>query len=248
MRRTPSASAAAEHDARALDVGAVDLGRIARVQAVVGGAMKDLVAAGDPLPDRDGVGHVAGDPLHRQRRQQRGVARRPHQAAHAPPARRAARAPPGRRRSRSRPSRRRSRRGLHLPVVMVDGGRARPGSRSSASTWRQDGACASDQAWASRPIAASRAGSPAAPAARRPTPPASPPRTTSPVLPSTTNRSLPLPAATSSGRPELGGLEHGVRQLLDHRRLGAQVGRRVGARQRGRIQHARTASRDRRAA
>ena len=33
-----------------------------------------------------GVGHVAGDALHRQRRQQRGVARRPHQAAHAPPA------------------------------------------------------------------------------------------------------------------------------------------------------------------
>ena len=40
-------------------------------------------------------------------------------------------------------------------------------------------------------------------AARPPTPPASPPRATSPVLPSTTNRSLPLPAATISGRPEL---------------------------------------------
>jgi hypothetical protein len=75
-----------QDDARALDVRSVDLGRIAGVEAVVGGAMKDLVAARDPLPDRDGVGHVAGDALHRQRVQQRGVARGPHQAAHAPPA------------------------------------------------------------------------------------------------------------------------------------------------------------------
>ena len=54
----------------------------------------------------------------------------------------------------------------------------------------------------------------------------------SPVLPSTTTRSLPLPGATTSGRPERGRLEHGARQLLDDGGLRADVGRRVGAPQR----------------
>jgi hypothetical protein len=74
-----------EHDARAFDVGAVDVGGRPRVEAIVGRAVEDLLAVGHRAPNRRGVRHVTFDSFDAQIRQQRRAAAGPHQAPHPAP-------------------------------------------------------------------------------------------------------------------------------------------------------------------